>query len=168
MINSKVNSNSYSIELNESDKLKGRINDSNFKFLIKSEDKDNYCIVKDGIEYDIDIISTNTKTKSIQLLINGKSFEITLEDKFDAIVNKLGFKNKIKSTEKHVKAHMPGLIINIHVKKGTSVLKGEKLLTLEAMKMENIIKATDDITIKEVRVKEGKTVEKNDILFDII
>jgi biotin carboxyl carrier protein len=168
MINSKINSNNYSIEFDAKNKFKGKINNDSFNFVIESENNDNYRIVKDGVEYDIDIISVNTETKSIQTLINGKSFEITLEDEFDAIVNKLGFKNKAKNTEKIVKAHMPGLIINIHVKNGDTVLKGQKILTLEAMKMENIIKATDTITIKEVKVKKGNTVEKNDILFDII
>jgi biotin carboxyl carrier protein len=168
MINSKINSNNYSIEFDAKNKFRGKINNDSFNFVIESENNDNYRIVKDGVEYDIDIISVNTETKSIQTLINGKSFEITLEDEFDAIVNKLGFKNKAKNTEKIVKAHMPGLIINIHVKNGDTVLKGQKLLTLEAMKMENIIKATDTITIKEVKVKKGNTVEKNDILFDII
>jgi biotin carboxyl carrier protein len=168
MINSKINSNNYSIEFDAKNKFKGKINNDSFNFVIESENNDNYRIVKDGVEYDIDIISVNTETKSIQTLINGKSFEITLEDEFDAIVNKLGFRNKAKNTEKIVKAHMPGLIINIHVKNGDTVLKGQKLLTLEAMKMENIIKATDTITIKEVKVKKGNTVEKNDILFDII
>ena len=168
MINSKINSNNYSIEFDAKNKFRGKINNDSFNFVIKSENNDNYHIVKDGVEYDIDIISVNTEAKSIQTLINGKSFEITLEDEFDAIVNKLGFRNKAKNTEKIVKAHMPGLIINIHVKNGDTVLKGQKLLTLEAMKMENIIKATDTITIKEVKVKKGNTVEKNDILFDII
>ena len=168
MINSKVNSNNYSIEFDENNNLRGNIDNNNFDFFIKSEDQNNYCIVKDGVKYDIDIISTNTKNKSIQVLINGKSFGITLEDEFDKIINKLGFKNKTKNTEKQVKAHMPGLIVKIHVKKGDTIIKGQKLLTLEAMKMENVIKAIDDIKIKNVNIKEGNTVEKNDILFNLV
>ena len=167
MIKSKVNSNSYDIELDVKSKYKGTIDNLDFEFAISSVNKDNYSIIKNGIEYDIDILDTNSQDKSIQLLINGKSFNIVLEDEFDAIVKKLGFKNKPKTTEKQVKAHMPGLIVNIHVEIGDVVFKGQKLLTLEAMKMENVIKAPEDIKIKKVNVKKGNAVEKNDVLFEL-
>ncbi|MCK5908178.1 MAG: acetyl-CoA carboxylase biotin carboxyl carrier protein subunit [Flavobacteriales bacterium] len=167
MIKSKVNSNSYDIELDKESKHKGTIDNVDFEFSVISDDKDNFSITKNGVEYDIDIISSNPKNKTLQLLINGKEFKVALEDEFDTIVKKLGFKNKPKTTENQIKAHMPGLIVSIHAKAGDIVLKGQKLLTLEAMKMENIIKAPEDIKIKKVNVKKGNAVEKNDILFEL-
>lgn len=167
MANSKVNSNSYKVVLDKQNKLKGSINTDEFELVIKSENDNNYCIVKDGIEYDVDVISTNRIKKSITILVNGKTFEVQTEDKYDALVKKLGFRNKIINSEKIIKTQMPGLILDIHVTEGENVIKGQKLITLEAMKMENIIKASSDYTIKKTKIIKGDTVDKNDVLFEI-
>lgn len=167
MANSKVNSNTYKIILDNQNKLKGTINTDEFELEIKSEDDNNYCIVKDGIEYDLDLISANTIKKTITILVNGETFEVETEDKYDALVKKLGFRNKTTNSEKFVKAKMPGLILSVHVQEGENVKKGQRLVTLEAMKMENIIKASGDFKIKKTRISKGDTVEKNDILFEL-
>lgn len=56
-------------------------------------------------------------------------------------------------------AGMPGKIVAVHVKKGQAVKEGEPLLVMEAMKMENEMKASSNATIKEVHVKPGDNVE---------
>ena len=59
---------------------------------------------------------------------------------------------------------MPGTILSVNVKVGESVKKGQVLCILEAMKMENEIKAKKDCVIKKVNVTELKSVEKNELL----
>ena len=61
---------------------------------------------------------------------------------------------------------MPGLIIQLLVKDGDEVKSGDTLLILEAMKMENIIKAPGDATVKSVKVRKGDGVEKNQVLIE--
>jgi biotin carboxyl carrier protein len=61
---------------------------------------------------------------------------------------------------------MPGLIIDLRVKDGDKVMPGDSLLILEAMKMENLIKATAETVVKSVKVKKGDSVEKNQILIE--
>jgi biotin carboxyl carrier protein len=61
---------------------------------------------------------------------------------------------------------MPGKVLDILIKKGQAVAKGDGLLILEAMKMENLLKAEQDGTIKSVNVSVGEAVEKNNILID--
>ena len=63
-----------------------------------------------------------------------------------------------------LKAPMPGLVLDIRVKVGDVVKKGEPLVVLEAMKMENILKATNDVVIKKIAVEKGNAVEKNQLL----
>ena len=66
-----------------------------------------------------------------------------------------------------VKAFIPGLIKKIYVKEGDRIRKGEKLVVLEAMKMENqILSATSGI-IKRIHIPEGKVVVKNELLIEI-
>jgi biotin carboxyl carrier protein len=61
---------------------------------------------------------------------------------------------------------MPGKVLDILITKGQAVAKGDGLLILEAMKMENLLKAEQDGTIKSVNVSVGEAVEKNNILID--
>jgi biotin carboxyl carrier protein len=72
--------------------------------------------------------------------------------------------NTINSQIKEVKAPMPGLIFEIKVQEGDEVKKGDTLVILEAMKMENILKSPGDGIIKEIRIKKGDSVEKNQVL----
>lgn len=62
---------------------------------------------------------------------------------------------------------MPGLIFEISVKEGDSIQKGDKVLILEAMKMENLMKSAGTGVIKKILVEKGQAVEKNQILIEL-
>jgi biotin carboxyl carrier protein len=59
---------------------------------------------------------------------------------------------------------MPGMVLSILVKEGDEVKKGDTLLILEAMKMENSLKASADGQVKKVVAVKGTAVEKNQVL----
>ncbi|MEQ1666305.1 MAG: acetyl-CoA carboxylase biotin carboxyl carrier protein subunit, partial [Bdellovibrionales bacterium] len=63
-----------------------------------------------------------------------------------------------------LKSGMPGKIIEIFVKSGDAIKAGKPLLIMEAMKMENEMRAANDVVIKEVCVKQGDAVESGAIL----
>jgi len=67
----------------------------------------------------------------------------------------------------NVKAPMPGLVLDILVEPGQSVQKGDNLLILEAMKMENIIKASGSGVVKNIPVHKKDAVEKNQLLIEM-
>jgi len=64
-------------------------------------------------------------------------------------------------------AFIPGTILKVHVKDGQKVKKGDKLLVLQAMKMDNLIVAPRNGTIKKVHVKQGETVPKHHLLTEL-
>ena len=66
----------------------------------------------------------------------------------------------------HIKAPMPGLVLSILVEEGKEVKKGDALIILEAMKMENILKSPADGIVKKIAVKKGVPVEKNQLLIE--
>ena len=66
-----------------------------------------------------------------------------------------------------IKAPMPGLILKIMVEVGQTLKKGDPVLILEAMKMENVFKATSDATVKAINIQAGKAVEKGEILIEL-
>ena len=116
--------------------------------------------------YRAEVVKADPATKSFALKINGKVYSVTLKDKFDLLLEKMGMNNGFSGKANHVKAPMPGLIIDLRVKEGDTVMPGDALLILEAMKMENMIKASAQSIVKSVKVKKGDSVEKNQVLIE--
>jgi biotin carboxyl carrier protein len=73
----------------------------------------------------------------------------------------------IQTTNMAIKAPLPGTIITVLIKAGDKVALGQKLLTMEAMKMENNVLAEKDGVVKVVHVKPGQAVAQNDVLVEI-
>jgi biotin carboxyl carrier protein len=59
---------------------------------------------------------------------------------------------------------MPGLVVEVRLKEGDTVQKGDALVVLQAMKMENILKSPTDAVIKKIHIKKGDAIEKNQIM----
>ena len=76
-------------------------------------------------------------------------------------------RNITKTTNVAIKAPLPGTIISILVKTGDKVTMGQKLLTMEAMKMENNVLSEKDGIVTNINVKQGDTVMQNDVLVEI-
>lgn len=76
-------------------------------------------------------------------------------------------KTQTKTSNIAVKSPLPGTIISVLVHEGDEVTMGQKLLTMEAMKMENNVLAEKAGTVTSVRVKPGDTVLQNDVLLEI-
>jgi biotin carboxyl carrier protein len=89
-----------------------------------------------------------------------------LKDRFDQLLEQMGMSAAATTKVNDIKAPMPGLIVGINVQSGDVVKKGDAVLILEAMKMENLIKAAGEGTIRTVRVNKGDRVEKNQILIE--
>ena len=66
-----------------------------------------------------------------------------------------------------IKAPLPGIILEISVKEGDKVNKGQKLAVMEAMKMENEIKAEKDGEIVSVKVTQGQSVLQDEVIIEI-
>ena len=67
----------------------------------------------------------------------------------------------------HIGASMPGMVVNVAVQIGDSVVKGQKLLMLEAMKMQTLIAAEQEGKISEISIHPGTQVEAGDLLMTI-
>jgi len=73
---------------------------------------------------------------------------------------------KLSDTGKSVRCPMPGLVVSIAVTEGQDVKAGETLAVVEAMKMENILRAERDGVIKKIRVKPGETVAVDAVIME--
>jgi biotin carboxyl carrier protein len=125
-----------------------------------------FHIIYQDQNYRAEVISADKSTKIFVLKINGKNYSVDLKDKFDLLLEKMGMNTAAAGKINHIKAPMPGLIIDLKVKEGDLVKQGDQLLILEAMKMENILKSHGEGKVKTVKVKKGDTVEKGQVLIE--
>jgi biotin carboxyl carrier protein len=125
-----------------------------------------FHIIFNHKSYAAEVVKADLATKSFLIKINGQVYPVDLKDRFDILLEKMGMKNGAAGKVNHIKAPMPGLIIDLRVKAGDTVMAGDALLILEAMKMENMIKAPAEGVVKAVKVKKGDSVEKNQVLIE--
>ena len=123
-----------------------------------------FHIIKDNKSYNAEVLKTNPEEKNLVIRVNGNKYTVQLKDKYDELLEKLGMNNVSSVKIKELKAPMPGLVIDVRVKENDSIKKGESLVVLEAMKMENIIKSPGDLSIKKIHIKTGDAIEKNQIM----
>jgi biotin carboxyl carrier protein len=123
-----------------------------------------FNVIYKGQSINLEIVSMDPESKTVQLKLNNKPCEIQIKDKYDLLLEKLGMNNSHQQAAKDIKAPMPGLIFDIKVKIGDEVKKGDPVLILEAMKMENILKSPGDGVVKTIKIKKGDSVEKNQVL----
>ncbi len=125
-----------------------------------------FHIISNNKSYNATLVSFNAEEKIMTLNVNGNDYEVSIKDKTDLLLQQLGINSKSSSSVQSIKAPMPGLIISVSVKAGDEVKKGDLLLILEAMKMENAIKSPRDGKIRQVNIELKQPVEKNQTLIE--
>ena len=118
-----------------------------------------YHFISNFKTYLVEIVSGEPKSKKYEIKVNGITYPIELSDKMDMLLKKMGIEVNSEERTVAINAPMPGLILNIAVEAGDTVEPGDKLLVLEAMKMENVIKAPVKAVVGQIKVKMGQSVE---------
>ena len=133
--------------------------------IVKLRDN-HYHAIWNNKSYNIEVIDSNVADKTFQLLINGQLLKTAAKDQFDLLLESMGMQAKAVQKINNVKAPMPGLIQSVAVAEGDAVSKGDTLLVLVAMKMENVIKSAGDGVVKSLKVTSGEIVEKNQVMLE--
>lgn len=113
------------------------------------------------------IEKTDVKSKEVSISVNGQSYKATIKEPIDQLLSKMGMGMNASKKIESVKAPMPGMILKILVTPGQVLKKGDGMLILEAMKMENLIKASGNATVKAIKVDERVAVEKGTVLIEL-
>ena len=142
---------------------RGELNGEVFKLETREDGPMVYHVKWQGKGYNVQVLEGEDDTHP-RIRVNGITFNVEIIDKFDELLRELGMENLVVSQIKDIKSPMPGLVLEVLAEAGDEVKKGQPLLILEAMKMENIIKSPGDATVKEVLVSPGQAVEKNMVL----
>lgn len=125
-----------------------------------------FHIIHQNRSYNAEVLDLNAAEKTVSLKINGHIHQVQLKDRFDLLLEKMGMNNVASAKVNNLKAPMPGLIVGIPVQVGDVVAKGDSMLILEAMKMENLLKASGDGTVKTIHIAKGDRVEKGQVLIE--
>lgn len=123
-----------------------------------------FQILRDGKTYSVHVVEVNRAENRVALLVNGKKANVEVSTELDRLLKRLGLENASAGRISEVKAPMPGLIHSIQAEVGQAVEKGDQLLVLEAMKMENVIKSPTEGVVSQIHVKQGESVEKSQLL----
>ncbi len=117
-----------------------------------------------GASKSITIVQMDLDAAQVELDIDGQRYFTNISLPIDNLIKELGLDVVAGPATDRVIAPMPGLVLDIIVSPGQSVNKGDNLLILEAMKMENVIKSPVDGIIKSVEVDKGNPISKSQVL----
>jgi biotin carboxyl carrier protein len=162
MLKAKTGQNkTFDIKL-EADQL--YIDNNNFNWDIKETNDKSFHILQDNKSYRAELIKFEPETKLFHIKVNGQKHIIEIKDRFDLLLEKMGMSSMASTKINEIKAPMPGLILDIKIAEGDEVKKGDPIMILEAMKMENVLKSPGEGIVKAIKVKKGDSVEKNQVL----
>ncbi|UTA67226.1 acetyl-CoA carboxylase biotin carboxyl carrier protein subunit [Emticicia sp. 21SJ11W-3] len=142
------------------------VNNEPFDWNLSKISEKDFHILKDNRSYNVEVVEANYAEKTFKLKIGGTIHTVNLKDRTDLLLEKMGMSSNKSTRLNNLKAPMPGLIYEMKVQVGDEVKKGDVLLILVAMKMENAIKAAGDGKVKTIKVKTGETVEKNQVIME--
>lgn len=124
-------------------------------------------ILLNGKSYTAILEKTDRKNKVVTLRINGQQYETAVKEPIDLLLSNMGLDLKAMQKAEPVRAPMPGMVLKILVVVGQQINKGEGLIILEAMKMENLLKASHSGIVKSIKAIERTAVEKGAILIEL-
>jgi biotin carboxyl carrier protein len=124
-----------------------------------------YSLIVNGKSYEAFVYSAE---ENWQVLLRGRLFPATVEDEREKRLRAAAGGTASEAGEFHLKAPMPGLIVSVPVKDGEAVKKGQVLVILESMKMQNELKSPRDGIVQRVRVKVGESVEQKQTLLSVM
>lgn len=143
-----------------------RINDKVFEVDFESvSDQPVYSLLLDGKSYEAYVYALEDEW---QVLLFGKQYPAKVEDEREKRL-KTSVGGKVQELgEFQLKAPMPGLVVAVSVDEGQQIEKGQVLVILELMKMQNELKSPRTGKVEHVRVKAGESVEQRQLLLSII
>ncbi len=115
----------------------------------------------------IEILDINFDLKIIKVRHNHSTHSIQFKNDLDLTLDKMGIKRTFEALNTNIKAPMPGKVLDVMVESGEKIEKGQPLLILEAMKMENVLKAEGVGTIKSILVSQLESVESGQLLIEL-
>ena len=147
----------------DGDKVFARIDDREYEVDVSEPEPGVFLIRHDNEIYEAAVTVSNDGGRIVSL--RGKDHEIVLHD--PKRLRGLAGGDAHADGVAEIKTAMPGKVVRILTAPGTAVEKGDGVIVVEAMKMQNELKSPKTGAVKEIRVEEGTTVSAGDVLATI-
>jgi biotin carboxyl carrier protein len=161
MLKAIVNNQVFDIQ---GDKAEILVNNQSFNWDMVEIRDGVFSILYKNRSFNAEVLEADYQAKSFVIKVNKNQYTVSAKDRFDLLLDQLGMSNANKVND--LKAPMPGLIVDVKVQVGDSVKKGDIILILEAMKMENVLKSAGEGKVKAIKVVPKQNVEKNQVLIE--
>lgn len=150
------------VEFDKNNNLVLKIDDKKHELKIISFKSNILEFIFDNSYCEIKVLeSTSTDLK---ILLNGNPLTLKKHSKLAEIIEKSAGRGGGGSSQNSISSQIPGRVISVSISKGDSVKKGDNIVVLESMKMQVAIKSPRDGVIKELKVKEGQSISRNDVV----
>jgi biotin carboxyl carrier protein len=158
----KLGEQSYTVEIEEIRTSLYRVSIDGNEFLVdgKKTGRTNYSLIVDNRSFEIEVDNADDEYR---VLVDGRSYHVNLVDERRMRVGNAQSGVDLQGRQK-ISVPMPGKVIEVLVSEGDSVEKGQGLVIVEAMKMENEVRSPSAGEVKEIKVKPGDTVEAGAVL----
>lgn len=134
--------------------------------VVEWEDNSFFTLTYKGEVFHGELMEDRSEDNRLKVKINHRVFEVKKKGELDDLIASLGLdKPKIKKL-KELQAPMPGRIVNVAVEVGQELNPGDEVLSLEAMKMENVLKAEGIGKVKAILVSKDQVVDKGSVLIE--
>ncbi|MCX6301446.1 MAG: hypothetical protein NTW82_04620 [Bacteroidia bacterium] len=153
----------FSFSLPLKDKI--RIGRRDYAVQLRDDEKLGTYILWKNRKYPVEIV--RSRQNKYEILFNDISYTFTVETPFSLQRMKVLSSGKGKKEQESLRAPMPGKIIDVLVREGSTVTRGEPVVILEAMKMQNEIQSPVNGIVKSVIAKSNTNVMKDDVLVEI-
>ena len=147
--------------LQDKDGLRVRLDDQEFCVDFLQVDPGLYSLLIGGRSYEIDLLELED---ALMVLVDGQPFRVEIQEERERRLRAARGKGQAQGGRRTVTAPMPGKVVRLLVRPGDPVRAGDGIVVVEAMKMENELKAPAAGTVKEIRVEEGRAVSGGDVL----
>ena len=125
-----------------------------------------YSLIMDGKSYEAYVYPA--EQEGWQVLLMGRLYPALVEDERDKRLKASSGGGVSERAEFHLKSPMPGLVVAVNVSEGQAVQKGDVLIILESMKMQNELKSPRAGTISRLRAQSGDRVEQQQTLLSVV
>jgi biotin carboxyl carrier protein len=103
-------------------------------------------------------------SSEVKIVVDGQPLTVKKHSKLTEVLEKASALGAAGGGDRNLASQIPGRVVNIAVKVGDDVKKGDVVVVLESMKMQVAVKAHKDGNVKDIKVKQGASVARNDIL----
>lgn len=134
--------------------------------VLKWDDHQFFTLTYKGQKFFGELLEDKSEDNLLKIKINHRVFEVKKKGELDDLISAMGLDVPKVRKLKELQAPMPGRIVQVTVEVGMELNLGDEILSLEAMKMENVLKAEGVGRVKAILISANQVVEKGTVLIE--